>query len=74
MIIDKLVHVGTEADLSGWRYTMKYYLLGKSGLRVSELALGAMRAILANPTIKQTISGGVEVHRRSPAAGQPINH
>jgi len=65
---------------------MKYYLLGKSGLRVSELALGAMsfgtewgwgieinearrvemgfpHAILANPTIKQTISGGVEVHR-----------
>lgn len=34
---------------------MKYYLLGKSGLRVSELALGA---------IKQMISGGVEVHRK----------
>jgi aryl-alcohol dehydrogenase-like predicted oxidoreductase len=38
---------------------MKSYLLGKSGLRVSELALGAM-----SPTIQQSIAGGVEVHRK----------
>jgi aryl-alcohol dehydrogenase-like predicted oxidoreductase len=42
MIFDNLVHIGPEANLKRWRDTMKYHLLGKSGLRVSELALGAM--------------------------------
>jgi aryl-alcohol dehydrogenase-like predicted oxidoreductase len=31
---------------------------------VSSLEMGFPHAILANPTIRQTISGGVEVHRR----------
>jgi len=40
---DKLVNTGTETNSKLLeRQSMKYYLLGKSGLRVSELALGAM--------------------------------
>jgi aryl-alcohol dehydrogenase-like predicted oxidoreductase len=31
---------------------------------ISRVEMGFPHAILANPTIKQTISGGVEVHRR----------
>jgi hypothetical protein len=41
--LDKLVNVSTQANLTrAGETTVKYYLLGKSGLRVSELALGAM--------------------------------
>src|SRR6202521_4171978 len=36
------IHTGTETNLNIERQIMKYYLLGKSGLRVAELALGAM--------------------------------
>jgi hypothetical protein len=31
---------------------------------LSSVEMGFPHAILANPTIKQTISGGVEVHRK----------
>jgi diketogulonate reductase-like aldo/keto reductase len=31
---------------------------------MSRVEMGFPHAILANPTIKQTIAGGVEVHRR----------
>src|ERR1700719_5208468 len=42
MIFDKLVHDAPKRTQTAGETTMKYYLLGKSGLRVSELALGAM--------------------------------
>jgi hypothetical protein len=38
---DKFVHARKQAQITG-ETIMKYHLLGKSGLRVSELALGAM--------------------------------
>jgi len=41
-MLDNLVHVAPKRARMPGETTMKYYLLGKSGLRVSELALGAM--------------------------------
>src|ERR1700719_4895323 len=42
MLFDHLVHVAPKRARMPGETTMKYYLLGNSGLRVSELALGAM--------------------------------
>src|SRR6202048_1828364 len=41
-VYDNLIHTDRETNLNIERQIMKYYLLGKSGLRVAELALGAM--------------------------------
>ena len=59
---------------------MKYYLLGKSGLRVSELALGAMTFGTEwgwgteRNEARRMLDLYVDSGGNYPAAGHPINH